>query len=666
MRAHKGKLTTKKSVLEKWLGAGILLVFAVLPLLYLPSWPASYVTSKQYILMGTVEVLAVLWVWLLLKDERYRLTRKNMFWLAPLALFLVSLTISAIIGVDPATSFFSTVESGTGLLLLYHVFLFTCIITSFVRVQQKDFFKRIAQATLFASVILAAATFFTGPNGVFTTQSPMLVGSSGGAMMGNLLLVGAYFIFSIFLALYLVRHESRIWKKALYAVSIAIIVFSPIYFNPHLWTGIPFAQLKASSFFLIGQARVATGALIVGLLVSLFTWLWIGPHQKITRVIGMGGIIAMVIVGVIGIQQIIIPSSAAHTFFVKESGNRIVDWQTSLQGIKEKPLLGWGPENSHAVYQRYFNPIVYSAGRGNEVYALHPHNNTLEVLVDGGVIGFLLYLLVLVFLFRGLWLLYRRNAIDSKTYAVLMGMLVAFILQQQMIYDSIVSYVMFFFIIAIVAGLLDTTDERRQLAAPIAPIGYVGAVAVTVLAIPALLYAVYWPAQKMAEFQQVANMTSDKRAEQYQHLFHSTGSYAIDTDPEFFTGPLFYSYDAQKETLKSNALYQKVASTEIQSLLTAVSPLVQTNPYDYHLTLSLMQLDNLQFYLTNDAQYLAQADTYYKQAVVLSATDPELYFTYAQTLVYEKNVAGAKALLDKATALNPDFHMAAEFKSMLK
>ncbi|MDB5188992.1 MAG: hypothetical protein JWM92_590 [Candidatus Nomurabacteria bacterium] len=664
--AQKGKLTTKRSALEKWLGAGIVLVFVVLPLLYFSSWPAAYVTSKQYFLMGAVEVLAVLWVWLLVKDRRYRLTRQNILWLLPLKLFLVSLTVSAIVGVDPATSFFSTVESGTGLLLLYHVFLLACILTSFIRVQQQVFFKRIAQATLFASVILAAATFFTGPNGVFTTQSPMLVGSSGGAMMGNLLLAGAYFIFSIFLALYLASHESRIWKKVFYAVSIAVIVFSPIYFNPHLWTGMPFAQLKASSFFLIGQARVATGALIVGLFVTLFTWLWIGTNQKMARLIGMGGIIAMVIVAVIGIQQIIIPISAAHTFFVKESGNRIVDWQTSLQGIKEKPLLGWGPENSHAVYQRYFNPIVYSAGRGNEVYALHPHNNTLEVLVDGGVIGFVLYLAVLLSLFRGIWLLYRRNKIDGKTYVLFIGMLVAFILQQQMIYDSIVSYALFFSVIAIVAGLLDTTDERRQLAAPIAPIGYVGAVAVTVLAIPALLYAVYWPAQKMAEFQQVANMTSDKRAEQYQHLFHSTGSYAIDTDPEFFTAPLFYSYDAQKTILKSNPLYQKVASTEIQSLLTAVSPLAQTNRYDYHLILSLMQLDNLQFYLTNDAQYLAQADAYYKQAVVLSATDPELYFTYAQTLVYEKNVAGAKALLDKATALNPDYHAAAEFKSVLK
>ncbi len=170
----------------------------------------------------------------------------------------------------------------------------------------------------------------------------------------------------------------------------------------------------------------------------------------------------------------------------------------------------------------------------------------------------------------------------------------------------------------------------------------------------------------MAEFQHVAGLTSDQRAGQYQHLFHSAGSYSIDTDPEFFAGPLFYSYDAQKTVLKSNPLYQKVASTEIQSLFAAVDPLVQPNRYDYHLILSLLQLDNLQFYLTGDTHYLLQADTYAKQAFVLSPTDPQLYYTYAQTLVYEKNVAGAKVLLDKATALNPDFHLAAEFKSMLK
>ncbi|GEM_PF-2283247 len=664
--AKKAVKTVKKSFLEYCLQWGVLAVFAVLPLLYFPNWAASYVTSKQYFLMGAVELLTVLWVWLLLKDERYRLTKKNILWLSPLGLFLVSLTVSALVGIDATTSFFSTVESGTGLLVLYHIFVFACIVTSFIRVQQKDFLKHILQANLFASVVLAIATFFTGPNGVFTAQSPMLVGSSGGAMMGNSLLAGAYFIFSIFLTLYLITHESRTWKKALYTLGIVVIVFSPIYFNPHLWLGIPFEQLKSSSFFLIGQARVATGALIIGLLSSLFIWLWLGSDKKTVRMIGTIGIVLMIVVIGIGIQQISSPTSAAHTFFVKESGNRIIDWQASIQGIKAKPLLGWGPENFHAVYQQYFNPSVYSPGKGNEVWALHPHNNTFEVLVDGGVIGFLLYLLVLIFLFRGIWLLWRRNKIDSKTYALLMGMLIAFILQQQMIYDSIVSYTMFFFMIAVVAGLLDTTEERRQLATKVTSSGYVFGIATVVVTLPLFIYAAYLPGQKMAEFQHVAGLTSDQRAGQYQHLFHSAGSYSIDTDPEFFAGPLFYSYDAQKTVLKSNPLYQKVASTEIQSLFAAVDPLVQPNRYDYHLILSLLQLDNLQFYLTGDTHYLLQADTYAKQAFVLSPTDPQLYYTYAQTLVYEKNVAGAKVLLDKATALNPDFHLAAEFKSMLK
>jgi O-antigen ligase len=655
------KHVSRNSSLETAVIFVLILLFAVLPLLYFPGRVASYVTSKQYFLIGTVDILAVLWLWLIIRDARYRLTKKNMLYLLPAGLFLLSMTVSAFIGVDPATSFFSTVESGTGLIVLYHIFLLACIAASVLRVQQKRFLNQLFRATFFASVLLAITTFFTGPNGLIDLHSQMLNESSGGAMMGNSLLAGAYFIFSVSITILLILGESKTWKKILYSIGLAIIIFSPIYFNVNIFKGIALS----SSYGVLGQARIGAVALAIGLFVSLCIWWTTRKGKEWLRIVGIIGIVGVLITGAITVQKIASPNSSLHAFFVTESGNRIIDWQDSVQGIKERPLLGWGPENFHVLYQKYFNPIVFSPGRGNEAWALHPHNNIFEVLDNGGVIGFAFYLAMVAMLFIGLYRLHRRERIDAKTYALLTGMLIAFIIQQQMIYDSIVSYTMFFLMIAVVAGLSEHTDEQR----PIAfhhDMQYAWSIAIAVLIFPAWVYGAYFPARKVEEMQRIGSANSDVRTSQYQHLFHSSGSYAIDTDPEFYTDPLFYSYFSQEEALKDNALYQQVASGELRSLFAAVDPLWQEHYYDYHLTLSLIQHRNLQFYLPGDPQALVESDAYAARAFLLSPTDPQIYTAYAQTLVYEKKVPEAKAMLAKALSLNPDYVSAQNFMKMLQ
>ncbi len=659
--AHKGKPREGKSFLEKVVTWGIIGIFALLPLLYFSDRAASYVTSKQYFLIGTVDILAVLWVWLLLVDIRYRLVKKNMFFLVPLFLFLLSMTVSGFSGADPATSFFSTVESGTGLVLLYHAFVLTCIIASLLRVQQKKLLTYILQANVFASAILAGATFFTGDHGIWDIGSKMLNGSSGGAMMGNSLLVGAYFIFSIFLTLYLILQEQQAYKKTLYWLVIALMVLSPIYLNAGIFKGIEIT----SAVHLIGHARIAAVSLIVGLFISLCIWLALRDEKKVWKYAGIGGLFATVFFGIYIGVQLITPQSLLQQFFITESGNRITDWKASIQGIAEKPLLGWGPENFNVVYQKYLDPIVFDPGHGNEVWALHPHNNTLEVAVNGGIVGLLLYLAIFGGLFVGIVSLYKKQVFDKATVSLLAGMLIAFMLQQQMIYESIVSYTMLFFIVAIVAGFSAASDQQKHFKYIGRREYVIGAIAFLVF-FPVWLYGAFYPARKTEEFQQVVDAHSDARAVRYQHLFHSAGSYAISTDAEFYTDPLFFSYYPQREVLKNNPVYQKIASEELTALFKAVDPIWQKDRYNYHLSLSLLQLANLQYYLTGDKELLAKADTYAQRAFKLSPADPQIYFYYAQTLAYENNNEEAKSLLDQAIALNANYTAAVEYRKLFK
>lgn len=657
------KKRSTKTLLESFVYGGVLTIFAVLPLLYFPGMAGSYVTSKHYFLIGAVDILCVAWVWLLLADRRYRLTARNLVYMLPLSLFLGAQTISAFLGVNPANSFFSKVESGTGLIVLYHAFLLACMVASLLRVWRWTFLKRILQANLFASVVLASFIFFTGGHGYFQTNSPMLNGSTGGAMMGNVLLAGAYLIFSIFLTIVLIARERTVYKKALYYLGIAVMVLSPVYFNANIIKGTPWADLVASGDYFLGQARTATVALLIGGGISVLIWCAL-QRKKLVRIIGIAGIVCVMIIAGLAVRDIALPGTSLNTIFITGGGNRVVDWKAAVQGIQERPVWGWGNENFHVVYQKYLDPIVFSPERADEVWALHPHNNTLEVLVNGGVVSFMLYLLTLIVLLVGIMRLYKKGVFDSVTTALFIGMLAAFFMQQQMIYESIVSYTMLFFVIAIPAGLLANTSQART-PERMSAVSYLAVLGVAGIMIPTLLYAAVFPAGKFKELHQVALAHSDQRPLLYDRLFHSTGSYAINTDPEYYTDALFFSYDAQKISIKEHPVYRKVASEELASLVRNLYPIWLESPYNYHLSLSLLQIQNLRFYLTGDYALLGQADEYAQRAFALSPSDPQIYFAYAETLMHKGDMKGAEASLDKALALAPTYQPAIKFKKAL-
>ena len=65
---------------------------------------------------------------------------------------------------------------------------------------------------------------------------------------------------------------------------------------------------------------------------------------------------------------------------------RPLTWYDSLEMIKEKPTLGFGPKTYHYCFQEYRksfkDPMIITG---------HPHNEYLELITDYGIIGFILF-----------------------------------------------------------------------------------------------------------------------------------------------------------------------------------------------------------------------------------------------------------------------------------
>lgn len=646
------------SFFRKGLVSGVLFIFATLPLVYFPGWVGPYITSKEYFFIGLVDILVCAWVWLMQFDRQYCLTLKNGLMLLPLLLFLVSLTISSVIGVDPATSFWSVIESGTGMVLLWHAFFFACIVASLVRVQGDGFFKKILQANFIPAVVLAILTFFARSH--INPTSVMLHDSIGGATMGHVLLAAAYLIFSFFLSVILIARESS-WKmKILYLVGVVIILVSPPFLNDAIWEGhVPFVKMVTSPIVWIGKARFPAVSFAIGIFFSICLWAFLVKKKKIIRVVSVVGMIFVVLATAFAIEQTIQSGTALNKIFAAESGNRIIFWDEAIQGFKDKPMMGWGQENYRIVYQKYLNPIIFSPGRSavNEVWSFHPHNVSLEVLVNGGLVGFILYLAFIATMIVGMMTLYRQKKMDATMLSMLLGMMIAYFLQIQMMFDSIVNFVMLFSVLGIIAGLSQNASFAPSQAKISNRWEHVLPAVVTAIMIPVWIYAAYLPAQKVKEMNAIVDSSADSRMLSYYHLFHSPGSYVITTDMAPFVDALIQAYgDYGKSTPAMNDAMAK----DVLALMDSIDPIWQKRQMDYHLALSLVSAGNFIIYLTNDAtpEKIAQLKQYAEQAILLSPTDPQIYTKYAETLFNVNDLAGANSMVEKALAMNPFYSQA--------
>jgi hypothetical protein len=82
-----------------------------------------------------VDLLAIVWAFLVLLDTSF-IPKFNSPITKGLVIFLSSITVAGIFGIDPLRSFFSTPERTVGILALWHFFVYYLAITTFIKTEQ--------------------------------------------------------------------------------------------------------------------------------------------------------------------------------------------------------------------------------------------------------------------------------------------------------------------------------------------------------------------------------------------------------------------------------------------------------------------------------------------------------------------------------------------------
>ena len=418
------------AILEKSLRAILIAGVFALPfvcLIVTSSLFFPYITGKNFTFRVIVEILLGTWLVLALVYPKYRPRRSWI--LAAFSLFVFIIAIADAQGVNPFKSFWSNYERMDGWVTIAHLLAYLIVVSCVM--QTEKLWRRLFQVSLAISAYLSIYGFLQ-------VAGTLAIGQGGGgglgarvdATFGNPIYLAVYMLFHIFLAALLWAHEwaerprgKRWLASSLYC---AVIVFDTI--------ALLFTGTRGTILGLIGGAIVS---------VLIFAFLRGSKRTRTIAVVSVcvvillgGGIYAGrntgLVKGVVFLDRLASISTSDTTI-----ASRFINMSIAWQGVKERPLLGWGQENYAIVFDKYYDPRMYA----DEPWFDRVHNIIFDWLVAGGFLGLISYLSIFV---AALWALWRKASnFTAVEKSIFTGLFAGYFFHNLTVFDNVTSYILF-------------------------------------------------------------------------------------------------------------------------------------------------------------------------------------------------------------------------------
>lgn len=412
-----------KQILERVVVVGLFAVPFV-PLLISSSFFFPFITFKAFAFRIIVEVVFAAWLILAISDPAYRPKRSPILY--ALLAFLVVIGLADVFGSAPVKSFWSNFERMEGYITLLHLGAFFVVASS---VFDEGRWKKWWNTTLAASVIMALYALFQ----VFGVISPNQAGSRVDGTFGNTIYLAVYMLFHIFIALMFMWRE---WRNSVLRLVYALLILLQTFILYH----------TATRGAIIGLV----GGIFVAALLSAFnreeggqTMRRAGILTLVAVIVFIGGFFVLKDSSLVSSNPVLSRFSSLTFSEIKTQGRYFV-WPIAYEGWKEKPIFGWGQENFSYVFQKYYKPEMFHL----EPWFDRAHNIFLDWMVAGGALGLLSYLSLYVALMVLVW---RSSSGFSHTEkSILTGLVAAYFFHNFFVFDHLMSYVLFFSLLAYV------------------------------------------------------------------------------------------------------------------------------------------------------------------------------------------------------------------------
>ncbi|MFW5853576.1 MAG: O-antigen ligase family protein [Patescibacteria group bacterium] len=407
--------TETESIIWWFLAIGLSLV-VFLPLVVSSSFYFPYITGKAFIFRTLIPLLLGGGMGLMLLSSNYR-WRGNYILYILWALVGWALVV-ALLSPDVTRSLFSNFERMEGWLTVALVASYACLL---------PFVFRSKEAWIWFLRLNLLVGFLVAFIGLKDNLGLILDGSFNRleSTLGNAAYLGAYAMSQVFIA----------------GLLLVIDKYRQSFFT---WIYILLIPLQIWIVYLTATRGAMLGLLAGGLLF-LILFLWQQPERKYKQ----ATILVLGLVLVIGSlfynfrQAEIIQNQKGLSRLAnisledKTTRSRLMLWSLALEGVKDRPLIGWGPDNFRLIFDRYYNARLYD----QEQWFDRSHNVFMDWLTGAGVPGLLLYLALFASLLYAWWLDPKFAGLRGEA-AVLTGWLGAYVVQNIFVFDNLSTYLM--------------------------------------------------------------------------------------------------------------------------------------------------------------------------------------------------------------------------------
>lgn len=349
----------------RWLLYATLLV----PIVVFPGFLFPFVTIRAVYFRVLVEIAAALLLYLVLRRELVVSFRRDLVFWALLAWIAVN-TVAAAFGVAPMRSVFGDHERMAGVWLWAHFLAYYVVLRTALR--PDDWWR-------FLRVAITVAAVVAGYGLLQLWFRPFNFGIGGveaGSTIGNGGLLAVYLLANIaFCAMLAVRARPR---AAIAYVAIALLLTVALVFSGN---------------------RSSTLALLIGAGVAVFSYAALAGSLRGRRALAAGAIFALTmalpfVTRLSWARPVTQRIPALGRLSSGVDSSRVIQWRAAVDGIRERPLLGVGPENYQVIWSQYQHPEMHrfiSDSRWDRA-----HNAYLDAFATAGIFGFLALLAVWV------------------------------------------------------------------------------------------------------------------------------------------------------------------------------------------------------------------------------------------------------------------------------
>jgi O-antigen ligase len=532
-------------------------------------------------------------------------------------IFLGTLTLSGLFGLNPFQSFFGTLDRGIG---IFSIFSFYIYYLGIIVLLKKENISKYLKYLLGVSILVALfALLQRVAPGIFYLAD----GIRPGGTLGNPIFLAGYLLSFIFLA-YSFLLDSAKNSKIIYALTGTLLLI--VFFGANTRGAILGIVLGVifllSDFFResikSGNAKKSLIAVVISVLVFsgiLFTTKEASLWQKVPVI------------------NRIVSFSTSDTSII----NRLIGWKVALKGFTTAPILGVGYENFRSVADSEYDPRQLR-GSFSETFFDKPHNAVLEVLATGGIVGIIAYAYLLLSIWRGI----GATSLDKKYKNIAKATLLAYFIQDLFIFDTFGTFLNLFIGLALL-----TIMEKQEEPAKTIKVSYEKIFGWLFFPVAGLfiVYSAFIFSGNLNHYQMMNNFAQDEARTAFEFYQEAKAN-------KFYPFKTQLTQDALTSIAQQSQLLQVPTALRYIVPVFADSDLIlekEPNNYPFLITYAETKTIVTRF----KKSYLDGIDQMIEKAMQLAPMRQQNYYTLSRSKIVRDDLPGALEAMQKAIDLDP-------------